>query len=166
MTSPLAVGERIIALLDEGLFTATYKYAVLLGLLDLCLEFGAEVGTQSLTVTSRQLASKVLAGYWSQVRPLALNQGLVPRQSSRGSRDARIIRLIDDYKQGTQREWGSPAEVRLRDPGGYERLLTEVERVLIEMPLPRLQSIGASNDEFLYRIGWTPKSAGRRCLDT
>lgn len=29
---------RLLALLDEGQFTATYKYAVLLGLMDLCFE--------------------------------------------------------------------------------------------------------------------------------
>jgi len=34
----IAFAERVIALLDEGAFTATYKFAVLLALLDLCLE--------------------------------------------------------------------------------------------------------------------------------
>ncbi|HKU59917.1 MAG TPA: HNH endonuclease [Gemmatimonadales bacterium] len=155
MTGALEVGERIIALLDEGSFTATYKYAVLLGLLDLSLEMGAEVGDGSLMVTTRQLAGKVLAAYWSQVRPLPLHDGRIPRQNGQGSRDARIVRLIDDYKRRTMREWSSPSEVHLRDAAGYERLLSGVERVLIEMPLPRLQSIGASNDQFLYYIGWT-----------
>jgi len=155
VTGALAVGERIIALLDEGLFTATYKYAVLLGLIDLSLESGAEVGGDSLTLTSRQLAGKVLAAYWPQVRPLPLHDGRIPRQNGQGSRDARIVRLIDAYKRDRGRECSSPAEVGLRDPGGYEGLLTEVERVLIEMPLPRLQSVGASNDQFLYTIAWT-----------
>ena len=30
--------ERVLELLDDGRYTATYKYAVLLGLMDLCLE--------------------------------------------------------------------------------------------------------------------------------
>ena len=33
-----AFGEKLLNLLDEGAFTATYKYAVLLGLIDLCRE--------------------------------------------------------------------------------------------------------------------------------
>ena len=36
--APLALAERILELLDQGRFTATYKYAVLLALLDLSLE--------------------------------------------------------------------------------------------------------------------------------
>lgn len=156
MISALAVGERIIALLDEGLFTATYKYGVLLGLLDLCLELGADIGGETLTVTTRQLAGKVLGVYWPQVRPLPLLDGGIPRQNSRGSRDARIVRLIDDYKARTQKEWSGPSEARLRDPTGFESLLRETERVLIEMPLPRLQSIGNETEQFLYEISWTP----------
>jgi 5-methylcytosine-specific restriction endonuclease McrA len=155
VTSPLAVGERIIALLEEGAFTATYKYAVLLGLMDLSLEYGAEVGQASLTLTTRQLAGKVLASYWCQVRPLPLHDGRIPRQNGRGSRDARIVRLIDDYKRNSGREWSSPAEVASRKPADYERLVVQVERVLIEMPLPRLQSVGVSNDQFLYTIDWS-----------
>ena len=33
----IAFGERLLALLDQGSFVATYKYAVLLGLMDLCI---------------------------------------------------------------------------------------------------------------------------------
>jgi 5-methylcytosine-specific restriction endonuclease McrA len=155
VTSPIAVGERIISLLDEAVFTATYKYGVLLGLLDLCLEMGAEVGAGALTITTRQLAGKVLAVYWPQVRPFPLLEGNVPRQNSRGSRDARIVRVIDDYKQGKQTGWFSPVEAKLKDPGGYDRLLREIELVLIEMPLPRLQCIGRESEQFLYQINWT-----------
>ena len=94
MTSTLAVAERTIALLDEGSFTATYKYAVLIGLLDLSLERGAEIGGASLTVTTRQLAEKVLGSYWPQVRPMPFHQGITPRQNPQGSRDTRIVRII------------------------------------------------------------------------
>ena len=32
---PIAFAERLLSLLDEGRFTATYKFAVLLALIDL-----------------------------------------------------------------------------------------------------------------------------------
>jgi hypothetical protein len=33
----IAFAERVLTLLDDGSFTATYKYAVLRGLIDLCI---------------------------------------------------------------------------------------------------------------------------------
>ena len=38
VTDAIGFAARVVALLDEGAFTATYKYAVLLGLLDVVLE--------------------------------------------------------------------------------------------------------------------------------
>ena len=34
----IAFAEKLLLMLDEGRFSSTYKYAVILGLLDLCLE--------------------------------------------------------------------------------------------------------------------------------
>ena len=41
---PIRFAERLLALLEEGSFTATYKFAVLLGLMDLCLEHSNRFG--------------------------------------------------------------------------------------------------------------------------
>jgi len=35
--SLIRFAEKVLALLDQGTFTTTYKYAVLLGLMDVCL---------------------------------------------------------------------------------------------------------------------------------
>lgn len=43
-TGANAFAERVLTLLDEGSFTATYKYAVLLGLMDLCMERASAKG--------------------------------------------------------------------------------------------------------------------------
>ena len=40
----IGFAERLIALLDEGGFTATYKFALLLALLDSCLESTSATG--------------------------------------------------------------------------------------------------------------------------
>ena len=37
---------------------------------------------------------------------------------------------------------------------GYERLVRSVEWTLIEMPLPRLQTVGLNRDPFIYEINW------------
>ena len=52
--------ERVIVLLDQGGFTATYKYAVLLGLMDLCFERGARAGDPPSMVTTAELAEKIV----------------------------------------------------------------------------------------------------------
>jgi hypothetical protein len=49
---PFAFGEKLLNLLDEGSFTATYKYAVLLGLIDLCMEHSSSDGSAPTAVTT------------------------------------------------------------------------------------------------------------------
>jgi len=51
--APLALAERILELLDQGRFTARSKYAVLLALLDLCLEKAARDGAAPDLLTTR-----------------------------------------------------------------------------------------------------------------
>ena len=62
--APLALAERILELLDHGRSTATYKYAVLLALLDLCLENAARDGAAPDVLTTRQLADKIVDLCW------------------------------------------------------------------------------------------------------
>jgi hypothetical protein len=61
----VAFAERLLELLDQGSFQTTYKYAVLLGLMDLCVEHTSAKGAAPTSVTTRQLAEKVLELYWS-----------------------------------------------------------------------------------------------------
>ena len=60
----IGFAEKMLGLLDEGRFTATYKYAVLLGLMDLCIENTTASGAPPTLVTTEQLAEKVLEMYW------------------------------------------------------------------------------------------------------
>ena len=56
----IGFAEKVLELLDEGRYTATYKYAVLLALIDLCLEHTQASGAPPDTMTTRQLADKVV----------------------------------------------------------------------------------------------------------
>ena len=60
--------ERLLTVLADGAFTSTYKYAVLLGLVDLCVEQSTRTGGAPTSVTTRQLAERILELYWPQVR--------------------------------------------------------------------------------------------------
>ena len=57
-------------LLDEGLFTASYKFALLLALADLSIEHGDDSGAW-LTITTDLIAEKFVQYYWRQAVPYA-----------------------------------------------------------------------------------------------
>ncbi len=67
--------EKLLALLEEGSFSATYKYAVLLGLIDLCLEYADRHGDPPAVVTTTQLAHKVIELYWPLTSPFEAHGG-------------------------------------------------------------------------------------------
>src|SRR3989304_9783438 len=71
----IRVAEKILPLLDEGRFTATYKYAVLLGLIDLCLVNTAPPATPPDSLTTYQLAEKIVEIYWPQSAPYQARDG-------------------------------------------------------------------------------------------
>ena len=57
------------------------------------------------------------------------------------------------FGPGTRRIHPRPRrEAGLRAPAAVERLTRRVEWKLIEMPLPRLQALGATADPFIYDI--------------
>ena len=87
--------EKVILLLQQGGFTATNKFAVLIGLMDLCLEQGARNGAAPESVTTRQLAEKVIALYWPQTNDY---KGRTLRQNVGG--EAKILsEAIDMFLQ-------------------------------------------------------------------
>lgn len=153
----VAFGERLLALLDQGSFVATYKYAVLLGLMDLCLEKTSRHGVAPDSVTTRQLAEKVVELYWPQT---ANFRGRVLRQNS--GRQARIVADIVAFRASLLDPSVTMTRAAREAGAGFERLVREVEWTLIEMPLPRLQVMGASAERLVYEINWDTTVERRR----
>ena len=60
----ISFAEKVLELIDEGRYTATYKYAVLLALIDLCLERTQASGAPPDVLTTHQLAEKIIEIYW------------------------------------------------------------------------------------------------------
>ena len=67
-TDPLLLGQRVVAILETGLRTATYKLATLMALVDHCIENLPERPADALRVPISNLAHRVLEIYWQQVR--------------------------------------------------------------------------------------------------
>ena len=145
-----ALAEQLLTVLAEGSFTATYKYAVLLALVDLCVEQSTRTGGAPTSVTTRQLAEKVLQLYWPQAR--TFDQRTL-RQNS--GRQAAIVTKVLQF-QDRLGEPGVPvARARRLAPDEFGSLLRDIEWTLVEMPLPKLQRVGSEQVRFLYEIRWS-----------
>jgi 5-methylcytosine-specific restriction endonuclease McrA len=150
----IGFGEKVLELLDEGRYTATYKYAVMLALLDLCLECTQSSGAPPDMVTTRQIADKIVEIYWPQTVPFAVRaRAVVLRQNMTGQ--AEIVSAILRFRERHAPEPTVPRwQSRMAARTAYERLVRTIEWKLIEMPLPRLQVMGQSQRPFIYEMNW------------
>jgi len=150
----IALAERVLAILDEGSFSSTYKYALFIAILDLCIEKTEASGAPPSSLTTRELAVKVVELCWHHVAPYGTH-GTLRFGGGRGEQ-AEILRRIENVRA----RWGderSDTVFRFQAvrPEQYERLLDFVEWKLIEMPIPRLQRLGkGEEDRFLYEYNW------------
>jgi hypothetical protein len=150
----LALAERVVAILEEGSFSSTYKYALFIAILDLCIEKTEASGAPPSSLTTRELATKVVELCWNHVAPYGTH-GTLRFGGGRGEQ-AEVLRRIENVRA----RWGDERSDTVfrfqtvhRDQ--YERLLDFVEWKLIEMPIPRLQRLGRGEDDrFLYEYGW------------
>lgn len=136
--------RKLQRLLDEGEFVATYKFALLNALADLSVERSpAPDGSLRLPLTA--IAEKFIDYYWSQARPYrGVEETPTVLRQNPGRQAAVINALIERQGAGY-----SLASVR-RDRR-WTSLVNRVARIVREMPLWKLQTVGGDADEFLYR---------------
>jgi hypothetical protein len=139
----------VLAVLEDGHFSATYKYAVFLALTDICIESGIQPD-QTVSFTTRQLAEHVVRIYWSHTREFA-NKGVL-QQAHTGNH--RIVTWISRYQMRAGVD-STRDPSSMRDSGAFQRLLDKVERKLIEDPIPRLQVLQNRPFPFLFECPWT-----------
>ncbi len=150
----IGLAEYVMALLDQGSFTATYKYAVLLALIDLCLEQTSKTGQPPSMVTTAQLAVKVIDIYWPHTAPFKKKSSAVLFQNTGTNRSqAEIVRKIEEFRT-KQGGLSNLSTAKRENAAGYLRLVKNVEWKLIQMPLPRLQLFGKQLRPYLYSINW------------
>jgi hypothetical protein len=152
---PMEVVERVLQILQHGSTASTYKYAVLLALIDVCVERADAHGMPPTSVTTLQLAERVVELYWGQTRTWPdPKRSLLAQNTQRGRS---IVLMVDELRAELEGRAGRsvrPSQARLLDRSGWERLVREVEWRLIEMPLPKLQRLGGELHEWLYVLAW------------
>lgn len=145
----IAFAAQLLELVHHGETTASYKYALLTALIELSAErHGA--GGEVDTLTTRELATRMLELYWPQARPFHGRERL--RQL--GARGRSLIDRIAEFRDSLGTSASSPQLAAHRSPAAHARLLDDVEWIVIRYPLPRLQRIGNRELALLYEPDW------------
>jgi hypothetical protein len=127
---------------------------VFLALLDLCLENTSKTGAPPETLTTWQLAQKIVELYWPHSAPYE-GKAVLKQNAGKPGSQAEILGAIRRFRERSVPEPSAPlARARGQAPKPFEVLVRFVEWKLIEMPLPRLQVVGTQLDPFLYTISW------------
>jgi len=140
--------SRVQRLLDSGRFSATYKFALFLALADLAVARGNDSGAR-LRIPLDVLTERFLSLYWRQASPYPAAHNAIILQQNRGN-NAEIITKISKAHASLGLALG---EAKSRP--GWRALVRTSQRIIVEMPLLKLQTIGsdgtASRAEcFLY----------------
>ena len=154
MTMPIPTPEEqvqflrnIQRLLAEGLFVASYKFALVHTLADLSVLKGDDTGA-SLDLDTKDIAAKFVELYWRQCRPFQNSgeaTGMVLQQNT-GKQAAIISKIVDSQ----QKCGASLFRLKQVTSDRWSELVSEVEDVVRTMPLWKLQTMGDERLEFLY----------------
>ncbi|HKK07920.1 MAG TPA: hypothetical protein VKA44_03475 [Gemmatimonadota bacterium] len=96
--SQLTFLRNLRRLLDEGTFTATYKYALLHAIADLCVTNGDGSG-EALTLSTRELADPFVRLYWRQAAPFPTAGTDWPLKQNTG-RQAAVVNAVREARSG------------------------------------------------------------------
>ncbi|MGO4341444.1 HNH endonuclease [Phycicoccus sp. Soil748] len=159
----LELGQRIVAILETGRRTATYKFALLMSLVDYCVE-NLPAEDVPLSVPLEELGERVIALYWRQVLPLAgigeLKQSSQPR--------VRILAAVSRLRESAYQARTTSLDVaRERVPNDYRRAVTNVVLTLVRQPLARLQHLPGREpgQTFLYDDSWMGEGVNQSKID-
>ncbi|MGO9225778.1 MAG: HNH endonuclease [Mycobacterium sp.] len=161
---PLLLGQRVVAILETGQRDATYKLATLMALLEHCTENLPDRSNDVLEVPLPDLAHRVLAIYWQQVRPFDGHDLLQRRTGAK----SRIIDATKELREaaGIGDRSTSLDIAIMRQPNAYHRAIEKIVVALAKQPLPRLQKLPGSSvsDPFLYDDSFLGEKVSRSAL--
>lgn len=145
----VAFGSKVLSLLEEASYATTYKFALLLALIDKTREGVSARGNAPESLPTRAVAERVLQLYWPQSAPFrGTKEAHVLKQSGRGQ--AAIVSHLTRFRSHQELSLTTHAS-GLRALTGYDTLLRKIEWTVAEMPLPRLQR---PYEPFIYEIDW------------
>ncbi len=142
-TSQLDFLQNVQAVLEDGQFVATYKFALLVALADLAVEYGLD-DDAPCPILLTDVAAKFVEYYWQQASPFAgARHAEVLSQNS--GRQASVVSLLV-----AERERSNTLAQLRADSRRWSSLLARVARTVKEMPLHRLQIVAGQLRPFMY----------------
>jgi len=132
---------RVQRLLGEGLFSATYKYALLMALSDLSVELGDDSGS-ALEIDTDKIAEKFVEYYWRQTLPFL---GADMLRQNAGKPPVVVTLLLR-----ARHKYGDSIAAAQRDRAAWQSLIRQVAGNIRTMPLRFLQNVGRERLAFLY----------------
>ena len=160
----LRFAERLLALLDATRYSATYKLATVLALVDVTAERTGPDGQAPDEIPATDVGRRVIELYWPQTTPYGAPARGEPRVLSQAAQNDipsklaawRAIHHLDSR--------ASLDDARAVDPAGWAVLESELVAIVIGMPLAKLQRFGEGRqyveDRFIYDFSW-PDEVGR-----
>jgi hypothetical protein len=138
--------QQIQRVLGEGSFVASYKFALLHALADLCVVHGDDTDSP-LRLETRMISEAMIELYWRQTLPFASASDQttqVLRQNA--GRQAGIVKRLAEARESH----GRSLQRLKTDREAWNRLVGHVDRIVRLMPLWRLQTVSGQPVEFLY----------------
>src|SRR5215472_9100016 len=131
-------------LLDEGLFVASYKFALLVALADLSVESGDDSG-EALPVSTEAIAGKFVQYYWRHAMPYPAAENAAILKQNTGQQAA----ILNTVRRAREHHGDSITAVMNR-AATWKEIVREVAQVVRVMPLWKLQTVGKERLDFLY----------------
>jgi len=152
--------EQILAVIDDGRRTATYKLALLMALIDCCAEGASVHGQSPEALSTRPIARRVAQLYWPQLRPFPTPTGPIDlRQiANKSATIVRVLKTLFDSLPGV----GTWEAAEVAAPDHAEEVLDVVELATARFPLVRLQTVDGVQRRFLYDLDWGEEIAMTR----
>ncbi len=163
----IVFAEKLLALLDTGRYTATYKFAVLVALIDECVSSVDDHGRPPEVLDAFRIGRRVLELYWPQAVPYRSSADAAPVHLRHSTQSNDLVQIITNYRH----EHGLVAGVTIeqaqrQSPDLLAKLERRVATTVIRMPLPKLQrtstAAGSREDRFLYDFAWDDEVAESR----
>lgn len=131
--------QRVGRILDDGRFTTTYKFALLIALANVAVRRGSDDGSP-LTVDLDEVALEFIDLHWGMARPFPGADGELLRFSNQPGRQAAVVAAV-----GRHANTARTSHARRRTYRDQEAALrTKVRATLTRDVLYRLQSVGPS----------------------